>query len=59
MTSFVKGHFYSYLLKGIGDLNKDSAGTPFDSKVTTETPNGLSSSRSAWAVPSTEFRDAL
>lgn len=26
------------LLNGIGDLNKDSAGTPLDSNVTTDTP---------------------
>lgn len=47
------------LLNGIGDLNKDSAGTPDDSKVTTETPNGFNSSRRAQAVPSTEFLEAL
>jgi len=46
-------------LKGIGDLNSDSAGTPVESRVTTETPYGFNSSRNAQAVPSTEFRAAL
>ena len=59
LIKFFHHYLVDYLLKGIGDLNSDSAGTPLDSSVTTETPYGLSSSRNAQAVPSTEFLEAL
>lgn len=47
------------LQNGIGALKSESAGTPWESNVTTLTPNGLSSSRKAAAQPSTPFLAAV